>query len=120
MAATIDLIQRELGADGLVRRYIPEEAVDGLAGDEGTFTMCSLWLAGSLVTAGRIEEARALFEKVVALRNRVGLFSEMIDVTNGEYLGNYPQAFTHIALIHTARNLDRALNKVEMGKVVAA
>ncbi len=120
MAATIDLIQRELGADGLVRRYIPEQAVDGLAGDEGTFTMCSLWLAGSLVTADRIEEARALFEKVIALRNRVGLFSEMIDVANGEYLGNYPQAFTHIALIHTARNLDRALNKVELGKVVAA
>ena len=120
MGATIDLIRKELGVDGLVRRYIPQEAADGLPGDEGTFTMCSLWLAGSLVTAGRVDEARALFERVISLRNHVGLFSEMIDPSNGEFLGNYPQAFTHIALIHTARNLDRALNKVELGKVVAA
>ncbi len=120
MSSTIEAIRRELGVDGLVRRYIPQEAVDGLSGDEGTFTMCSLWLAGSLVTAGRVDEARVLFEKVAGLGSPVGLFSEMIDPANGEFLGNYPQAFTHIALIHTARNLDRALNKVELGKVVAA
>ena len=118
-SATIDLVRKELGVDGLVRRYIPQEAVDGLPGEEGAFIMCSLWLAGNLVTAGRIDEARNRFEKVTGLRNRLGLFSEMIDPTNGEYLGNYPQAFTHIALIHAARSLDRALNKVELGKVVA-
>ena len=120
MYATLDLIQRELSVDGLVRRYIPQEAADGLSGDEGAFTMCSLWLASSLVTAGRIDEARLLFERVTGLRNRLGLFSEMIDPSNGEYLGNYPQAFTHVALIHTAYSLDRALNKVELGRVVAA
>jgi len=120
MTATIDLVRKELAGDGLLRRYIAHQAVDGLPGDEGTFTMCSLWLAGTLITAGRIDEARALFEKVIHLGNPLGLFSEMIDPANGEYLGNYPQAFTHIALIHTARNLDRALNRLELGKVVAA
>ncbi len=120
MSATSDLIQKELAVDGLLRRYIPQEALDGMPGGEGAFTVCSLWLAGSLITADRIDEAQALFERVLSLRNRVGLFSEMIDPTTGEYLGNYPQAFTHIALIHTARNLDRALNKVSLGKVVAA
>ena len=118
--STIDEVQKELSVDGLVRRYIPHESIDGLAGDEGTFTMCSLWLAGSLVAVGRVSEARQLFDRLMGLGNRLGLFSEMIDPRSGEYLGNYPQAFTHIALIHTARNLDRALNKVELGKVVAA
>ena len=120
MNATIDAIWQELGEDGLIRRYIPERAEDGLPGGEGTFTMCSLWLAGSLVAAGRLTEAQALFEKIVSMGNHVGLYSEMLDPETGEYLGNYPQAFTHIALIHTARNLDRASARLETGKVVAA
>ncbi len=120
MTATIDAVWKELGEDGLIRRYIPERAEDGLPGEEGTFTMCSLWLAGSLVAAGRLTEAQALFEKVVSMGNHAGLYSEMLDPATGEYLGNYPQAFTHIALIHTARNLDRALKGQETGKVVAA
>ncbi len=120
MNSTIDSIRSTLAVDGLLHRYLPEESVDGLPGEEGTFTMCSLWLAGSLVAAGRVEEARELFQKVIGYGNRLGLYSEMIDPANGEYLGNYPQAFTHIALIHTARNLDRALNRQELGKVVAA
>jgi GH15 family glucan-1,4-alpha-glucosidase len=120
MVATIDTVQKELMRDGLVHRYLASETDDGVGGDEGAFTMCSLWLAGALVTGGRMDEARAIFERVVGLGNHVGLYSEMVNAKTKEFLGNYPQAFTHIALIHTARNLDRALNQVEMGKIVAA
>jgi GH15 family glucan-1,4-alpha-glucosidase len=120
MAATIDAVQKELVRDGFVYRYLPSQTDDGVGGGEGAFTMCSLWLAGCLITSGRVDEARAIFERVVGLRNHVGLFSEMVEPQTGEFLGNYPQAFTHIAVIHTARNLDRALNQVELGKVVAA
>ena len=120
MVATIDSVQKELMRDGLVHRYLTSETDDGVGGDEGAFTMCSLWLSGALVTSGRMDEAREIFERVVALGNHVGLYSEMVDARTKEFLGNYPQAFTHIALIHTARNLDRALNQVEMGKIVAA
>jgi len=120
MAATIDAVQKELAQNGFVYRYLPSQTDDGVDGDEGAFTMCSLWLAGSMITGGRLDEARAIFERVVGLGNQVGLYSEMVEPRTGEFLGNFPQAFTHIALIHTARNLDRALNQVEMGKVVAA
>ncbi len=120
MAATIEGVQKELVRDGLVYRYLPSQTDDGVGGDEGAFTMCSLWLAGAMITGGRVDEARAIFERVVGLGNRVGLYSEMVEPGTGELLGNYPQAFTHIALIHTARNLDRALNQVELGKIVAA
>jgi GH15 family glucan-1,4-alpha-glucosidase len=120
VAATIDAVQRELVHDGLVHRYLPSETDDGVGGDEGAFTMCSLWLAGSLVAGGRLDEAREIYERVARMGNHVGLYSEMVEPQTGEFLGNYPQAFTHIALIHTGRNLDRALNQVEMGKIVAA
>jgi GH15 family glucan-1,4-alpha-glucosidase len=117
MLATIDLIRRELSVDGLVRRYLPEKTDDGIGTDEGTFTMCTFWLIGCLVQLGRLDEAQRLFEKVITFSNHVGLFSEMVDPRTGEFLGNYPQAFTHIALIHTARNLDRALRQAELGRV---
>jgi len=120
MAATIEAVQKELARDSLVYRYLPGQTDDGVGGDEGAFTMCSLWLAGAMITGGRVDEARAIFERVAGLGNHVGLYSEMVEPGTGEFLGNYPQAFTHIALIHTARNLDRALNQVELGKVVAA
>ena len=120
MVSTIAAVQNELVHNGFVRRYLPSQEVDGVGGDEGAFTMCSLWLAGSLVTSGRLDEAKEMFGRVTRLGNHVGLFSEMVEPTTGEFLGNYPQAFTHIALIHTARNLDRALNQVELGKIVAA
>lgn len=118
--STINAICKELGQDGLIYRYLPEQSGDGLPGDEGTFTMCTLWLCGALIAADRVEEARSLFERVLGMGNHLGLYSEMLDPHTGEYLGNYPQAFTHIALIHTARNLDRALSRVQPGKVVAA
>jgi GH15 family glucan-1,4-alpha-glucosidase len=120
MVSTIDSVQRELMSGGFVYRYLPAETDDGVGGEEGAFTMCTLWLAGAMVTGGRFEEAREVFERVIGLHNEVGLYSEMIDPRTGDFLGNYPQAFTHIALIHTARNLDRALNQVELGKIVAA
>jgi GH15 family glucan-1,4-alpha-glucosidase len=117
MLATIDLIRRELTVDGLVRRYIPAEVDDGLGTAEGTFTMCTFWLIGCLVLLGSLDEAQRMFEKVISFSNHVGLFSEMVDANTGDFLGNYPQAFTHIALIHTARNLDRALRQAELGQV---
>jgi GH15 family glucan-1,4-alpha-glucosidase len=117
---TIETVARELGSGGMLWRYDPVEAQDGLHGSEGTFTMCSLWLAGSLVAAGRVKEAQEIFEKVIGFSGPLGLYSEMLDPATGEFLGNYPQAFTHIGLIHTARNLDRALNAAEQGKTVAA
>ena len=119
MESTILRIQQELSVNGLVRRYLPWQADNGLGTDEGTFTMCTFWLIGCLIQLGRLEEAQRLFERVMSLSNHVGLFSEMVDPQSGEFLGNYPQAFTHIALMHTARNLDRALRQAELGKVVA-
>jgi GH15 family glucan-1,4-alpha-glucosidase len=117
MLATIELIRRELATNGLVRRYLPSQVDDGLGTDEGTFTICTFWLIGCLVLLGRLDEAQRLFEQAISFSNHVGLFSEMLDPETGEYLGNYPQAFTHIALIHTARNLDRALRLAELGRI---
>ncbi|MDP2949981.1 MAG: glycoside hydrolase family 15 protein [Chloroflexota bacterium] len=119
MESTIMRIQQELSVNGLVRRYLPWQVDDGLGSDEGTFTMCTLWLVGCLIQLGRLEEAQRLFERVISLSNHVDLFSEMVDAESGEFLGNYPQAFTHIALIHTTRNLDRALRQAELGRVSA-
>jgi GH15 family glucan-1,4-alpha-glucosidase len=119
METTILRIQQELSVNGLVRRYLPWQADNGLGTDEGALTMCTFWLIGCLIQLGRLEEAQRLFERVLSLSNHLGLFSEMVDPESGEFLGNYPQAFTHIALIHTAGNLDRALRQAELGKLVA-
>jgi len=119
MESTILRIQQELSVNGLVRRYLPWQADNGFGTEEGAFTMCTFWLIGCLIQLGRLEEAQRLFERVMSLSNHVGLFSEMVDPQSGEFLGNYPQAVTHIALIHTARNLDRALRQAELGKLIA-
>ena len=108
MVSTLDAIHRELVYDTLVRRYTLEETRDGLRGTEGTFSLCSFWLVEALTRAGRLEEARLTFEKMLGYANHVGLYSEEIDIT-GEPLGNFPQAFTHLALISAAVNLDRAM-----------
>ena len=103
---TIEAIQRELVQDGLVLRYRPQqEAVDGLPGREGTFLPCSFWLANGLHSIGRTEEAKELFERLLTLRNDVGLISEEYDPIAKRQLGNFPQAFTHLALVNCARIL---------------
>ena len=118
MLRTVDAIRRPLAAgglaaDGLVYRYDPAAAPDGLSGREGTFNMCSFWLVEALTRAGRtdparLEDARLLFEQMLGYANHLGLYAEQTG-DSGEALGNFPQAFTHLALISAAFNLDRTL-----------
>ena len=105
---TLDAITDELVSDSLVHRYDPREFEDGLEGEEGTFSICSFWYVEALARAGRVDEARLAFEKMLTYANHLGLYSEEIART-GELLGNFPQAFTHLALISAAFNLDREL-----------
>ena len=102
---TVDAIERNLMADGLVLRYSTATDVDTLPPGEGTFLPCSFWLADSLILTGRREEGEALFERLLALSNDLGLLSEEYDTRDRRMLGNFPQALTHMALIHTARLL---------------
>ncbi len=102
---TIDAIQRELTEDGFVLRYRPAESDDGLPGDEGVFLACSFWLVEALLGAGRTEESTELFERLLELRNDVGLLSEEWAVKAGRQLGNTPQAFSHFALVTSALEL---------------
>jgi GH15 family glucan-1,4-alpha-glucosidase len=118
MVSTVDAIRKQLdagglAADGLVYRYDPVAAPDGLPGREGTFNMCSFWLVEALTRAGRtdparLDDARLLFEQMLGYANHVGLYAEQTG-PSGEALGNFPQAFTHLALISAAFNLDRTL-----------
>ncbi|MET8179245.1 glycoside hydrolase family 15 protein [Streptomyces sp. NPDC005336] len=103
---TIDAVRRELSEDGLIRRYTTDGSnVDGLPGSEGTFLACSFWLADALQLTGRHKDARALFERLLSLRNDVGLLAEEYDPASGRQLGNFPQAFSHIGLVGTALTL---------------
>jgi GH15 family glucan-1,4-alpha-glucosidase len=115
MLGTLDAIQRELESDNLVRRYDPRVSPDGLDGEEGTFSICTFWLAEALARSGRLDEARLTFEKMLGYANHVGLYSEEISPT-GEALGNFPQAFTHLALISAAVNISRALDGKPAGR----
>ena len=113
VVSTVQVIQRELMSDGLVRRYQLAEATggqaspDGLPGSEGAFLACSFWLANALQMIGRTDEAGELFERLLALRNDLGLLSEEYDPRYKRQVGNTPQAFSHVPLIQTALNLDR-------------
>jgi GH15 family glucan-1,4-alpha-glucosidase len=110
VSSTLDAIMRELADGPFVRRYNTQETDDGLDfQDEGAFKLLSFWLVGNLICTGRIEQATRYFEQLLGCANHVGLFAEMIDPRTGEFLGNFPQAYSHIGLIHTARNLSRAL-----------
>ena len=109
MLGTLDAVQRELVSDHLVYRYDHRICPDGLGGEEGTFSICTFWLAETLARAGRLEEARLTFEKMLGYANHLGLYAEEIGPT-GEALGNFPQAFTHLALISAAVNISRALD----------
>jgi GH15 family glucan-1,4-alpha-glucosidase len=106
--STLDAISSELVSDSLVYRYNVEASPDGLLGHEGTFSLCTFWYVEALSKAGRLDEARLTFEKMLTYANHLGLFAEQIGLT-GEALGNFPQAFTHLALINAACDLDRRL-----------
>jgi GH15 family glucan-1,4-alpha-glucosidase len=106
--STLDAMANELVSDSLVYRYNVEASPDGLEGEEGTFSMCTFWYVEALARAGRIDEARLVFEKMLTYANHLGLYSEEIGPT-GEALGNFPQAFTHLALISAACCLDELL-----------
>ena len=106
--STLDAIGSELVSDSLVYRYNAEASPDGLAGSEGTFSICTFWYVEALARAGRLDDARLIFEKMLTYANHLGLYAEQIGPT-GEQLGNFPQAFTHLALISAAVNLDRQL-----------
>lgn len=108
MVGTVAAIQARLCQDGFVERYPTSSGVDGLPPGEGAFLICSFWLADNLALQGRVSEARALFERLLALRNDVGLLAEEYDPRSGRLVGNFPQAFSHVGLINTARNLDHA------------
>lgn len=109
MAATAEAIRDRLGAGGgLLYRYLPEVSPDGLPGDEGAFLLCSFWMVDNLVGQSRTDEAEDLFESLVARAGPLGLLPEQIDPSDGSFLGNYPQAFSHVGLISSAVNLVRA------------
>ncbi len=105
---TVEAVQRELCHDGFVMRYDTSEAADGLPPGEGAFLPCSFWLADCLTLIGRHEEARRMFDRLTALANDVGLLAEEYDPGQKRLVGNFPQAFTHVGLVSTAINLDRA------------
>jgi GH15 family glucan-1,4-alpha-glucosidase len=105
---TVEAIQREICPDGFVLRYDTREADDGLPPGEGAFLPCSFWLADCLTLIGRRDEARELFDRLAGLANDVGLIAEEYDPRLGRQVGNFPQAFTHVGLVNTAMNLDRA------------
>ena len=108
IVATVLAIADELTEDGLVLRYRVEETDDGLSGEEGSFTICSFWLVSALCEIGELERARALCEKLISHASPLSLYAEEIDPRTGRHLGNFPQAFTHLALINAVTHVIRA------------
>ena len=106
---TIAVVERALFVDGFLMRYDTRTVADGLPPGEGVFLACSFWLADAYVLVGRLDEARQLFERLLTLRNDVGLLAEEYDTRDRRLVGNFPQAFSHIALVNTAHNLGRAV-----------
>jgi GH15 family glucan-1,4-alpha-glucosidase len=102
---TVLAVADELTIDGLVLRYRTEQTDDGLHGDEGTFTICSFWLVSALVEIGELERARPLLEKLLSYASPLLLYAEEIDPHSGRHLGNFPQAFTHLALINAVMHV---------------
>jgi GH15 family glucan-1,4-alpha-glucosidase len=114
MRGTVEAVEKHLLQDGFVARYDTRTLMDGLPNEkEGAFLACSFWLVDNYVLQGRVEEAQTLFERLLALRNDVGLLSEEYDVCAGRLVGNFPQAFSHIALVNTAQNLGRPSKPTE-------
>ena len=111
LASTVRAIADNLSSGALVRRYALNESEDGLQADEGAFLLCSFWLADALAHLGELEEAQRVFERLLTFASPLGLYAEEIDARTGELLGNYPQAFTHLALIGAAVNIERARHR---------
>ena len=103
LARTVTAVQQQLQQDCFVHRY---RNADGLPGGEGAFLICSFWLVDALLATGRADEARALFERLLGLSNDLGLLAEEVQVVDGSFLGNFPQAFTHLALVNSAVHLE--------------
>jgi GH15 family glucan-1,4-alpha-glucosidase len=116
ICATVRAIADELTHDGLVLRYRVEETDDGLSGEEGTFTICSFWLVSALSEIGDHEHARDLCEKLLSFASPLGLYAEEIDPRTGRHLGNFPQAFTHLALINAVLHVIRSEQMLEEGE----
>jgi alpha,alpha-trehalase len=115
MLATIDAIEQRLTDErGLVYRYRTEGGVDGLSGDEGTFLLCTFWLARALAKSGQVERATTVFERAIAFANDVGLLAEEVDPATGELLGNFPQAFSHIGLVNAAWEIAEATRRASV------
>jgi GH15 family glucan-1,4-alpha-glucosidase len=118
--ATVLAVADELTDYGLVLRYRVSETDDGLAGEEGTFTICSFWLVSALVEIGELERARDLCERLLTYASPLGLYAEEIDARTGRHMGNFPQAFTHLALINAVVHVIRAEKDVEERRAVRA
>ncbi|HZZ42005.1 MAG TPA: glycoside hydrolase family 15 protein [Tepidisphaeraceae bacterium] len=116
MRGTVDFIQKRLLRNGFVDRYHTENNVDGLPPGEGSFLLCTFWLADNLALQDRFDEAREIFERLLSLRNDVGLLAEEFDVHANRLVGNFPQAFSHVGLINTARNLSNHGGPAEQRK----
>jgi GH15 family glucan-1,4-alpha-glucosidase len=110
---TVHAIADELTQDGLVLRYRTSETDDGLEGEEGTFTICSFWLVSALCEIGEVDRGRDLCERLLSYASPLGLYAEEIDTHNGRHLGNFPQAFTHLALINAVMHVIRADEELE-------
>ena len=108
VTGTIDAVRAELSRDGLLSRYSTAETDDGLPGGEGQFLACSFWLVSALARNGRVDEARALFERLLGVANDLGLLAEEYDVERRRQVGNFPQAFSHLTLIGAARAITDA------------
>jgi len=113
VCGTVEAVERRLFVDGLLLRYDTDTSDDGLPGGEGAFLACSFWLADAYVLLKRVDDARRLFERLLGLRNDVGLLAEEYDTRAQRLVGNFPQAFSHIALVNTAHNLARTTKPAE-------
>jgi GH15 family glucan-1,4-alpha-glucosidase len=114
MRSTVAAIEKDLLRDGFVLRYDTRHGTDGLPGSEGAFLACTFWLADNYAFSGRIKEAESLFERLLSLRNHLGLLSEEYDSKLQRQIGNFPQAFSHLALIQTAQNIENMSARGEL------
>ena len=118
MRSTVTAVEKQLLRDGFVLRYSTERGTDGLPGSEGAFLACSFWLADNYALSGRIEEAEALFDRLLSLRNHLGLLAEEYEPRLQRQIGNFPQAFSHLALILSAQIIDTVTEHRRQGTLV--